>query len=147
MIRLRFKPFNADEERRIISAIKTAESQSTGEIRVHVERSCKKKDVLDRAVEIFYQLNMDKTSEGTGILIYVSIKDRKLAIIGDKGINQKVSEDFWHWVKESMSAHLKEGKIATGIIKGIEMTGAELLKFFPASENNRNELNDSISIG
>lgn len=142
-----FKPLNTTEEKAIISAIQKAETQTSGEIRVHVEKICKSVNPLDRAVEVFFHLGMDKTLNRTGILIYVSIQDRKLAIIGDKGINEKLNPDFWESVKNSMAYFFKKGELANGILEGIRLTESQLGKFFPWKENDSDELSNEISIG
>lgn len=147
MISLSFKPFSSSEEKMILDAVKTAEQQTSGEIRVHVEKICKRDDVLDRAVEVFYQLGMQNTRYKNGVLIYVSLIDKKMAILGDKGIHEKVPDSFWEDAKIIMAQKFKDGMIAQGIVDGIHVAGNQLAIFFPPESNDINELPDSISQG
>ena len=90
---------------------------------------------------------MTKTKQRNGVLILVALEDHKFAILGDKGINEKVSDSFWDETKDLMIAHFKEGRIADGIVEGILDAGAQLKQFFPYQSNDINELNDDISYG
>ncbi len=141
------KDFLGKENERIIKqAIETAEHQTSGEIRVHLEGSCKN-DVLDRAAWLFKKLDMHKTKDRNGVLIYLSTKDRKFAIIGDIGINRVVPEGFWNEIKQNMINHFTKGEFAEGIVDGIKLTGQQLKQFFPYQDDDVNELSDEISYG
>ena len=135
-----------ENERLIKEAIGVAEHQTSGEIRVHLEESCKN-EVLDRAAWLFKKLDMHKTKDRNGVLIYLSTKDRKFAIIGDIGINKVVPEGFWNAIKENMISHFTKGEFAEGIIDGIKLTGEQLKQFFPFQTDDINELSDEISFG
>ena len=130
----------------IVKAIEQAEHMTSGEIRVHVESKCKG-EVLDRAAWLFKKLKMHETKDRNGVLIYLSINDRKFAIIGDAGINKVVPEGFWDDIKEMMIDHFKKGEFAPALIEGIEKTGEHLKKYFPWQEDDVNELPDEISYG
>ena len=140
------KFFSQNEQEQITSAIKQAELNTSGEIRVHIESTCSE-DVLDKAVEVFYQLKMDKTQLNNGVLIFLSFKDKKIAIIGGKGIDEVVSNDFWNSTKDLMIENFKEGKITEGLVAGITEAGNQLKKHFPYQEDDINELSDDISFG
>ena len=135
-----------ENERLIKEAIGVAEHQTSGEIRVHLEESCKN-EVLDRAAWLFKKLDMHKTKDRNGVLIYLSTKDRKFAIIGDIGINKVVPEGFWNAIIENMISHFTKGEFAEGIIDGIKLTGEQLKQFFPFQTDDTNELSDEISFG
>jgi len=135
-----------ENELLITKAIEKAEHQTSGEIRVHVESKCKG-EVLDRAAWLFKKLKMHETKDRNGVLIYLSINDRKFAIIGDAGINKVVPAEFWNENKEMMIGHFKKGEFAIGLMKGIEKAGEQLKQFFPYQENDVNELSDEISYG
>ena len=111
-----------ENETLITKAIEKAEHQTSGEIRVHVESKCKG-EVLDRAAWLFKKLKMHETKDRNGVLIYLSINDRKFAIIGDAGINKVVPAEFWDENKEMMISHFKKGEFAIGLINGIEKIG------------------------
>jgi len=135
-----------ENETLITKAIEKAEHQTSGEIRVHVESKCKG-EVLDRAAWLFKKLKMHETKDRNGVLIYLSINDRKFAIIGDAGINKVVPAEFWDENKEMMISHFKKGEFAIGLINGIEKAGEQLKQFFPYQEDDVNELSDEISYG
>ena len=135
-----------DNELLITKAIEKAEHQTSGEIRVHLENKCGE-EVLDRAAWLFKKLKMHETKDRNGVLIYLSINDRKFAIIGDAGINKVVPAEFWNENKEMMIGHFKKGEFAIGLMKGIEKAGEQLKQFFPYQENDVNELSDEISYG
>jgi len=130
----------------IVKTIEKAEHQTSGEIRVHVESKCRG-EVLDRAAWLFKKLKMHETKDRNGVLIYLSINDRKFAIIGDAGINKVVPEGFWNDIKEMMIDHFKKGEFAIGLVEGIEKTGEHLKQYFPWQEDDVNELPDEISYG
>lgn len=134
------------DKERIVNAIRDAEKNTSGEIRVHIEDSCEG-DVLDQAAYIFDKLKMKKTDQRNGVLFYLSAKDRKFAILGDAGINQKVPEDFWDQTLKTVLSEFKEGRMAEGLIKGIHMAGQQLKRFFPYQSDDVNELTNDISFG
>lgn len=137
--------FSKADREQITAAIREAELQTSGEIRVHIENKVKE-DPLDRAVSLFYKLDMQKTDKRNGVLIYVAVEDRKLAIIGDKGINEVVEEGFWDHIKEEMIRHFKQGEFTTGLVNGIKMAGHALRDHFPYEKGkDDNELKDDIS--
>ena len=136
--------FTAEQQQEIIRAIRNAEMDTSGEIRLHLEESCGD-DVLDRAADIFRKLEMHKTELRNGVLIYLAVKDRQFAIIGDVGINEKVPENFWDEIKEDMVANFKQGNFVKGLINAIETSGKELQHFFPCYAGDINEMSDEIS--
>ncbi len=138
--------FTEQQQRQIEQAIRDAELDTSGEVRVHLENSCKG-DVLDRAAYIFKQLNMHRTQLRNGVLFFLSVQDHKFAILGDMGINQKVPPTFWDEIKEMMAAKFREGEFAPGLTEGILQTGKHLKKHFPYQSDDVNELADEISFG
>ncbi|HPC97996.1 MAG TPA: TPM domain-containing protein [Bacteroidales bacterium] len=136
--------FTPDQKKKIVEAIRQAEKETSGEIRVHIETSCPD-DVLDRAAWIFGKLGMHKTRERNGVLFYLAVEDRKFAVIGDSGINALVPEGFWNQVKEIMRKNFTAGRFTEGLTEGITLAGRQLKNFFPLRKNDRNELTDEIS--
>ena len=136
--------FTKEEQQRIVAAIKEAELNTSGEIRVHIENHCKE-EALERAAEVFYDLKMDRTAARNGILFYLAVKDHKFAIIGDEDINREVEHDFWNDIKDEMTSNFKENKFAEGLIAGILKCGDKLKKYFPYQNDDVNELSDEIS--
>lgn len=133
-----------EEEEKIVNAIKEAEKNTTGEIRVHLENHSDK-PLLDRACEVFYLLEMDKTIARNGVLFYIGTHDHRFAIIGDEGINKVVPNDFWECTKDVVITHFKEKKYCKGLIEGILRAGQQLKKYFPVQEQNFDELPNEIS--
>jgi len=135
----------ADQEL-IVKSIESAELNTSGEIRVHLESSCKS-DPVERAVLIFNKLKMFKTKERNGVLIYIAYKSRKFAIIGDTGINAKVPENFWDEVKEKLLNYFALGDIVSGLTLAIYMSGEKLKEYFPYQKDDINEQSNEISFG
>lgn len=134
------------EEDEIIEAIRIAELNTSGEIRVHIEKTSKI-DAFDRALEVFHYLKMDNTKEQNGVLIYVAVEDKTFVIYGDKGINDVVPKDFWDSTKNIMQSHFKSSNFKQGLVDGILKAGKELEKHFPWEKGDVNELSDEISKG
>jgi len=135
-----------EEQEQIIKAIESAELNTSGEVRVHLESICKG-DPVERAVYIFDKLKMHKTKERNGVLIYIAFDSRKFAIIGDSGINAKVPDGFWDEEKEILLAALKEGRAAEGLVSVIDIAGKSLKEFFPYQKDDTNEQSNDISFG
>lgn len=138
--------FTKEQKEDIKQAILNAELDTSGEIRVHIETVCAG-DVMDKAAYIFKQLNMHKTKLRNGVLIYLAIKNRKFAVIGDIGINKAVSDDFWNAVKDKMLNNFREGNFTDGLCEAITLSGKQLKKYFPYQQDDINELSDDISFG
>lgn len=138
--------FTGEEKKLILQSIKTAEKDTSGEIRVHLENRCPG-DVLDRAAFLFEKLKMHQTEKRNGVLFYLAVADRKFAILGDAGINAVTPDNFWDEIKDTMTALFSENKFAEGLSKGIEMTGEAMHKYFPYQQDDINELPDDISFG
>ena len=136
----------AKDEEAIVDAIRNAEMNTSGEIRIHLESSWDK-DVLPHAYEVFKQLHIANTQDRNGVLIYVAVKNRKLVILGDKGINDVVPENFWDSTKDVIINHFKQGDFKQGLVEGILKAGEQLKVHFPYQKDDSNELSDEISIG
>jgi len=136
--------FNDEEQQRIRVAIEDAEKHTSGQIRICIEKTCPE-NVLDRAAKYFHQLDMHKTRLRNGVLIYVATVDRKFAIIGDRGINKVVPENFWDDTKEDMLEHFKYGNLVEGIVTGLKIAGDHLQRYFPHKTDDQNELPDDIA--
>lgn len=132
------------EEEKVIAAIRTAEKATSGEIRVHFEKSLDK-DCLERAKELFYYLEMQKTKDKNGVLFYVAVDDHQFAIIGDEGIDKVVPDDFWKSVKNIVVKEFTKGNNANGLVMGILEAGQKLQQYFPYQKDDINEISDEIS--
>lgn len=139
--------FTPQQKNDIKNAIIEAELQTSGEIRVHIDKRCKE-DVLDRAAHVFEKLEMHKTELRNGVLFFLALKDRKFAILGDAGINAVVPKNFWDKIKEEMLLKFQNGQFTEGLTLGIQMAGEQLKTHFPYKiDEDINELPDDISFG
>jgi uncharacterized membrane protein len=134
------------QEQDLIEAIKIAEKNTSGEIRVHIEKTTKIPP-MERALEVFYFLKMDRTEQRNGVLFYIAVESKKFAILGDEGINNLVPENFWDTEKELVLSHFKKGEFTKGLELAIIEVGKKLVTFFPYQSNDINELPDEISKG
>ena len=134
------------EENEIIEAIRKAEKQTSGEIRVHIEGSSQK-DPFERALEVFEKLDMYQTKNRNAVLFYIAVDDRSFVIFGDKGINEVVAGNFWETTKNIVVQHFKKGNFKTGIIEGVLMAGQQLKVHFPNQIDDIDELPNEISQG
>ena len=135
---------NEEEDHRIVEAIRQAELNTSGEIKVHIENYCQNK-VTKRSLFVFKQLKMNKTKQRNGVLFYLAALDRKFAIIGDEGINKVVEPDFWNDIRDLMAKAFKEGHFAEGLEQGIMRCGKKLKTYFPYQSDDINEIPDEIS--
>lgn len=137
---------NGADEQAIVAAIQQAEKNTSGEIRVHIENTSEKPP-LERAQEVFHFLEMHKTTARNGVLFYIGIKDRSFAILGDEGIDKVVEADFWDCTKDVVIGHFKEQRYVQGLVDGILRAGERLKAYFPYTDDDKNELPDTISRG
>lgn len=135
-----------EEEQEIVEAIRIAEKNTSGEIRIHLEQTTTL-DAYDRALAVFQELKMDETELKNGVLIYLAIKDRTFVICGDQGINDVVPNDFWDCTRDIMVTQFKAGNFKQGLIDGILRAGEQLKQYFPWKEGDTNELSNEISKG
>ena len=139
---------NPAEQKQIVAAIQAAEQRTSGEIRVFVESRCRFVDPLDRATELFTTLKMEKTAARNGVLVYVALRDRQLALFGDKGIHEKVGPAFWALQVRTILSHFNKADYAGGIAGVVTGIGEALYLHFPYDrENDENELPDDIVFG
>jgi uncharacterized membrane protein len=136
--------FTRAQQDAIVRAIGEAEHATSGEIRVHVETSCKA-DVLDEAAWLFRKVGMHKTADRNGVLIYLALEERKFAIIGDTGINSMVPLGFWDEIRDHMKKRFSENMFTEGLTEGIIMAGNQLKEHFPHTKDDINEITDTIS--
>ena len=140
--------FTAEEQQLIIEAIRNAERRTSGEVRVFVESKCSYMDAIDRAAELFFQLEMQKTDDRNAVLLYVAMKDRQLAVFGDEGIHKKVGNEYWNNEVHKMITNFNRENYAAGISEVVKDIGEALTKNFPFNnETDKNELPDDLVFG
>ena len=136
------------EEELVVNAIRAAEKYTSGEVRVYIESHCRFVDPVDRAIEVFFGLKMEKTDDHNGVLIYVALKDRQLAVYGDEGIHARVGKEFWQKAVNEMLQQFNKANHVTGICETVTSIGQALQKEFPYQPTeDKNELPDEIVFG
>jgi len=143
---LKWEPLTPEQEQRVLEAIAAAELNTSGEIRVHIDKYCKT-DPVFKAMNLFSHLKMEKTNYRNGVLLYIAKLENKFAIVGDEGINKVVPADFWESTKELMKASFSKGEITEGLEQGVNEIGVQLKEYFPYEDGDINELPDTISYG
>jgi len=139
--------FTEAENQQIVQAIREAERMTSGEIRVFVEHRCSFVDAMDRAFEVFTKLQMHRTKYRNGVLVYVAIRDRQFAILGDEGINLKTGAHFWNAQAAVMRSHFSANRFVEGISECTRSIGEVLQQYFPYESDDENELPDDIVFG
>jgi uncharacterized membrane protein len=132
------------EHDRIVHAIREAESKTSGEIRVFIQRGKLKSDPLVAAQKKLHQLGMHKTREQNAVLIFVAPRAHKFAVVGDKAIHEKCGDEFWQRIVEGMRAHFQNEKFSHALIEAIKEIGKLLAAHFPKTPGNANEVPDEI---
>jgi uncharacterized membrane protein len=139
-----------EEMDQIAAKISEVERETIGEIRVsvHKSRSFKHRNtpVYELAVENFYELGMNSTKDKTGVLIYLLMSDKKFQIIGDEGINKKVSTEFWDLLAMKVAEYFRSNKFVEGICYAVEEVGKVLKKEFPMKSGDTNELSNEVVV-
>jgi uncharacterized membrane protein len=137
----------------IVAAVDAAEERTAAEIRVHIERRVAQRrcapptDALARAREVFVALKMHETALRAGVLLYVAVEDRKLAIVGDEGIHARVDPGYWETIRDRMAARLREGAARDAVVHAVADVGAVLAREFPRRPDDVDELPDDVSLG
>src|SRR6185503_12440601 len=140
--------FTAEEKHQIVKSVQDAEQRTSGEVRVFVESRCRYVDAIDRATEIFFGLEMQKTAQRNAVLLYIAMKDRQLAIFGDEGIHQKVGNQYWKDEVQKMISNFNRDECSKGIKQCVEEIGEALYAHFPFDRKiDKNELPDDIVFG
>jgi len=134
-----------EQQKELEECIRQAELKTSGEIRIHIERTCD--DPFQRGKEIFTDLNMQATAQHNGVLFYIAVESRKFAILGDEGIDRKVPPGFWDAIKEQMAADFSQGRFHEGLKTAVLTAGEQLGTHFPHTRDDVNELPDTISFG
>jgi uncharacterized membrane protein len=143
------KPLLDEEENRlIVKAIRQAEKRTSGEVRVYVESRCRFMDAIDRAAELFFSLQMEKTDDRNAVLVYIALKDHQLAVFADEGIYKKTGADYWNTVVKEMLSTFNKQDYAKGIAECVIQIGEALTTHFPYdNDTDKNELPDQIVFG
>ncbi len=144
----RKKYLSSKEADIVVQAIQQAEKNTSGEIRVYIEGKCKEADALNRAIRLFYRFQMQATKEKNAVLLYIAMKDHKLAVYGDEGIHEKVGTAWWNERVNGILQRFSKTDYATGIAECVLQIGEALKEHFPYNKDtDKNELSDTVIFG
>jgi uncharacterized membrane protein len=135
-----------EEKKQVDEAVKKAERETSGEIKLFIDRFCWGK-IEDKVLRVFRRLGLSRTKERNGVLIYLVTTNREFAIYGDEGINKKVPENFWDRIKDSMQEGFSRGDFGKAIAEAIETIGLQLKAYFPYRQDDKNEISNKIEYG
>jgi uncharacterized membrane protein len=138
--------FSVEDLEAVARAIAEAEGSTSAEVRVHLDHSCDG-NALQQAIKVFERLGMHKTAARTGVLVYISVTDRKLAVIGDRGIHERVGEAYWQELVAGVRERMRRQRPRDGLLHAIAEVGKQLGRHFPRRPDDRNELSDNVSLG
>jgi uncharacterized membrane protein len=133
------------DQDRIVNAIQSAEEQTSGEIRIHVQPKSGS-DIRQFAERTFERLGMTKTAHRNGVLLFIASEENRFTILGDRGIHQKVPPGFWDEIAAKLTIRFKNGEFTDGIVEAIKAAGEHLGEYFPRATDDVNELPDQIDI-
>ena len=140
--------FSSADKAQIVEAIRVAEKETSGEIRIYVESKNAYVDAIDRAAEIFFKLKMQETDHRNAVLLYIAIDHHELALFADEGIYQKAGAEYWNAAVKNMLAQFTKDNISNGIEQCIKQIGETLKEKFPyIPTEDKNELPDEIVFG
>lgn len=140
--------FSAKDKEQIVAAIRLAEKETSGEIRIYVESKNAYVDAIDRAAEVFFKLKMQETDHRNAVLLYIAMKDHQLALYADEGIYQKAGAEYWDAAVKGMIAQFTRDNISNGIEQCVKQIGETLKEKFPyIPAEDKNELPDEIVFG
>jgi uncharacterized membrane protein len=145
--RLAEQLLSTEERGRVRAAIAEVELRTNAEVRVHLDDHCREDEVLDHAAFVFEELAMHRTAQRNGVLIYVSVADHRMAVIGDVAVNERLGDDHWAQVLNVILLHFRQGRYADGLCAGVAHLGQALEPHFPRQMMDRNELGDDITFG
>jgi uncharacterized membrane protein len=143
------KPFfTPDEQLRIVDAIRACEKQTSGEIRVFVESKNPLMSPVERAATVFFKLKMEETDHRNGVLLYLAVKHREVALFGDEGIYKAAGAAYWDEEVRKMIGQFKQEHLVDGMVQCIKEVGETLRDKFPyIPTEDKNELPDDIVFG
>jgi len=134
------------DQQRIVEAIRAAENETSGEIRVHVQPKARGGDIRFVAERTFERLGMTKTAARNGVLLFIASEEQGFVILGDRGIDEKVPAGFWDEIAAKLTIRFKNGEFTEGIVDAVTAAGEHLKEFFPRAADDVNELSDEIDV-
>jgi putative membrane protein len=112
--------------------------------RLLTSKSEMNEEVFQRSLEVFYNNKVSITKDRTGIMIFISLLERKVEVLADCGINEKVEKDYWNKLVSELISQIRNGKIIEGLGSAITECGRSLETSFPIQENDTNEIPNEL---
>lgn len=112
--------------------------------RIFISKKEIQEEVHQRSLEVFYENKVSMTRERTGIMIFISLLERRVEVLADCGINEKVSKDYWNELVASLSSQIGKGNMIGGVVASIKVCGEALSESFPIKDNDKNEISDEL---
>lgn len=134
-----------EEKQKLVEAIHHAEHGTTSELRVHFSYAEKEENTLAAAKAHFAALGMQQTTERNGMLLYINPKLRKFSVFGDKGIHEKVKQEFWDQLSHDLTGAIREKSLVGGVVHAVGIMGKAMHAHFPVTNKHPNELPDDIT--
>ena len=140
--------FTPAQKERIVEAIRLAEQQTSGEIKVYVEAKNLLVDPVERAKELFYKQKMEQTEHRNAVLLYIALRHKEIALYGDEGIHKAVGDSYWNDTVKKMIHEFRKGDITAAIVRCIEEISQALKEKFPYDDSvDPDQLTNSITYG
>jgi putative membrane protein len=98
----------------------------------------------EQAIQEFHRFELHRTSESTGVIVFVSLFERRVVVLGDTGIAAKVGDDHWLGTADAILAGIRRGDLAGGLVEGIGLCGRVLGESFPWREGDRDEVPNRV---
>lgn len=111
-----------------------------------VSQRDREEQVQMRAELEFYESNIKNTKAATGILLFVSLLERRAVVLADTGINEKVPKETWVDVCNTLVSGIRAGSIAKGFCDAIDKSQVILTPYFPVQPDDTNELSDNLVV-
>jgi uncharacterized membrane protein len=133
------------DQQRVLDAIAAAEQETSGEIRVHIQPKAGG-EIRDVAERTFERLGMTKTALRNGVLLFIACEEQRFTILGDQGIDAKVSAGFWDDIAAKLTLRFKAREFTEGIVEAVRNAGDALRHDFPRGEGDVDELTNEINV-
>ena len=98
------------------------------------------------AAEAFHRFRVRTTNEGTGVLIYVSLFEHRVRVIGDDAISRKLGQSDWKEIRDLVTNGMRSGRAAEGLVAAVKRCGELLGKHFPAKSGDIDELHNELRL-
>jgi putative membrane protein len=112
--------------------------------RLFISRAEITEEVEEAALTAFYRHRLAETRDRTGILLFISVYERRAVVLADKGINLKVPQDSWRQVVDLIVQGIRDGRPAEGLCEAVTRCGQIVTSQFPVRAGDKDELRNLI---